>query len=604
MSTITIEEMQAALRGGSLKLSDRGLTALPDDLSPLAEQVKSLDLSTNALGALPESLGALTALNTLILTDNQLTALPDAFGGLSALWTLDVRRNKLKALPPSLNRCQGLSILRLASNRFADVPDALWHLPGLTRTDGIKGYPNGPRKHAFDTFYKAVHRVDRPPAVRARVFELFRGRPDAKTSMIELFEALTLPHDDVRAQAQAEILRRGRYARRPVQAGDRVVVVGKTHGKRTALKERLAAVDIGYGIKIDARTTHVVVGPNPKKWDGVEREGLVFCSETQLVATLDALDTPYLVEEAAESPEAAADVAEMLASPDRDTVSMGLELVAAGGVPDGVLTALFYVAKGLGDKKLGARARKILKVQGSPGVKKAVAERSKLFSTGDKAESKTASALNRYRRMARELDWARMALWIKRDHGVGLRFAVLAGDDAVRRAALRQMIDGGTLDLYTHFAGYMPSFYNTYAYHDAVKMPADVLAFTELTGLSLRGCRFETLPAAIGDLQNLRTLDLRGNFFARLPKAMARLTGLKTLHLGNNRFDDFPSEVVKQLTGLETLTFVGNRGEDATTEPKVLTIPDDVKAALPGCAFEDGLHPWQVSLRDYHWKPS
>lgn len=604
MSSITIDRMQAAINRGTLRLTDQGLTALPTDLSPLAGQLKVLDLSKNALTALPDSLAALTGLRTLILLDNQLTALPDAFAELTELRILDARRNKLRDLPPSLNQCTALTRLQLASNKLKAVPDIMWHVGGLTHFDGMKGYPNGARFRSFEAFYKAVHRVDRPPEVRARVFDLFRGQPDAATPLVELFEALTLPHDAVREAAHAELLRRGGYAARPVAAGDRVVVLGRTHSQRTALKERLQAVDIGYGIKVDARTTHVVVGLNPKKWDGVDRAGLTFCGEHDLIGTLDALDTPYLVEEAAESPDAAADVAEMLASPDRDTVAMGLELVAAGGVPEGVQTALFYVARGLGDKKLGAKARKLLKVHGDPKVQKAVADRSKLFSTGDKAESKTASALNAYRRSAPELDWPRMALWIKRDHGVGLRFAVLAGDDAVRREALRLTIQDGFMDLYTHFSGYMPSFYNHYAYHDSLKMPPDVLSFTEISALSLRGCRFASLPAAIGELQSLRTLDLRGNFFETLPPEMARLTRLETLHLGNNRFDVFPSDVITRLTGLRTLTFVGNRGEDAKTAPKTLSIPDEVKAALPECSFEDGLHAWQASLKEYYWDVS
>lgn len=319
------------------------------------------------------------------------------------------------------------------------------------------------------------------------------------------------------------------------------------------------------------------------------------------MATLDALDTPYLVEEAAESPEAAADVAEMLASPDRDTVAMGLELVTAGGVPAGVLTALFYVARGLGDKKLGAKARKLLKVHGSKQVQEAVADRSKLFSVGDKAESKTAMSLTACKRMAPELDWARMALWIKRDHGVGLRFAVMAGDAAIRREALSRMIDDGTMDLYTHYSGYMPSFYNSYAFHQSQALPVEAFAFPEITAMDLRGCRGDTLPAAIGDLRNLRTLDLQGNFFETLPAEMASLTRLETLHLGNNRFDVFPTAVVTQLTGLKRLTFIGNRGETTNDRPKILTVPDEVRAALPGCVIEDGMHPWQESLEQYHW---
>ena len=600
MSTITIDEMQALLSRGRLDLRGRGLTALPDDLSPLAEELRVLELGENALTALPASLGSLRRLLRLVVSDNALTALPDAFGDMAELKVLDVRRNKLREMPPSLAACTALERLRMASNKLRGVPDVLWHAGGLIEFDGIKGYPNGARKQAFTRFYSTVHRVDRAPSIRARAFELFSGAPDASAPIAQLFETLTIPHDDVRRGALAEIHRRSADAR-ALAAGDRVVILGKTHGKRSDFKARLAALDIGYGVKLDARTTHVVVGPNPKKWDGVERAGLIFLSETGLVEALDALDTPYLVEEAAESPDAAADVAEMLSSPDRDTVAMGIELVSAGGMPDGVQTALFYVAKGLGDKKLGAKARKILKVQGSAGVKAAIAERAKLFSRGDRVEVKTADALHRYRRMAPELDWGRMALWIKRDHGVGLRFALAAGDAAVRRQAIEMMIEGGTLSMPRHFAGHTPSFYNVYAHHSAVTMPAEVMHFTELTTLDLRNCCFGALLPSIGAMQNLTTLDLRGNLLTELPETLGQLRGLQTLHLGNNLFEQFPSAVVKRLSGLKTLTFVGNRGADARTPPAVVTIPDDVKAALPGCDVRDGLDPHQKSALEWYW---
>lgn len=596
-----IEQMKAAVNRGTLRLEDAGLEALPDDLTPLAD-VKVLDLSGNRLAALPDSLGALSGLRTLILTDNALTALPDVFDRLPALERLDVRRNKLADLPPSLAACAKLKTLRMAANKLSAVPDVLWHLGALKEVDGVKGYPNGHRKAAFDAFFEAVHRAELSPETRARLFAVWHGGAVADAPLVDLFAAMAIPHDGLRTAAHAAILARGGYAERPVAAGSKVVIVGNTHSKRTDLKARLQAVDAAYGTQIDADTTHVLVGERPKSWDGVDRPGLVFCGESDLIATLDALDTPYLVEEARESPEAAQDVAEMLESPDRDTVAMALELLSAGGVPEGVQTALFYVACGLGDKALGAKARKLLKVHGSAKVQKAVASRSKLFSTGDKAEKKTEAALLDYRHIAPELDWPRIALLIKRDHGVGLRFALDHGDEPTRMRALGLMVQDGTLDLFSHYAGYMPSYYNDYAYYDSETLPPEVYRFTELRGLVLQGCRLEALPPGISALAHLEVLDLRGNFLEALPDDLGDLARLRVLHLGNNRFDVFPSAVVSRLTSLEELTFVGNRGETPQERPAILRVPDEVRAALPGCRIEDGVHRWQESLERYHWE--
>ncbi|MEZ4431662.1 MAG: leucine-rich repeat domain-containing protein [bacterium] len=597
---MTIEALRAAIRGKKLTLTDAGLTALPDDLTPLAA-IEHLDLSGNPLAALPEAITQLPLLRTLTLAGCGLTALPDVFDRLPHLTALDLRRNKLRALPQSLTRAPSLTTLRLASNRFDDVPDLLWHTR-LTTYDGIKGYANGPARRAFEAFYQAIHQVDRTPAARARAFHLFRGKPDATTPTHELLEALTFPHDDVREAARDALLRRGDHAAAPVGPQSRVAILGTIHGRRTDLKARLATIGAGYATTVDDTTTHVVLGNNPKEWDGADRPGLVYCTETQLVADLDAHDTPYLVEEARHSPDAARDVADMLQSPDRDTVAMALELLKAGGVPPGVITALFYVGKAMGDKTLGNAARALLKIHGSDAMQRAVAARDKLFSTGDKAEKKTAAALTAYARIAPELDLTTLALLIKRDHGVGLRYVLDTnppGSDA-RRRALRMMITDGTLDLYTHYAGYLPDHYNEYAHYDPEPLPPELYDFTELTSLDLHGCRISALPHGISALRNLRVLDLRGNFLSALPDDFGDLASLEELHLGNNRFDVFPTAQLTRLTALRRLTFVGNRGPTPRERPALLHVPPELREALPDCAIEDGIDRRQQYLQ-YHW---
>lgn len=599
---MTIEALRAALRGKKLTLKDAGLTALPDDLTPLA-RVEHLDLTDNPLAALPQAIADLPSLRTLTLVGCGLTALPDVFDRLPHLTTLDLRRNKLRALPPSLARAPALTTLRLASNRFDDVPDLFWHTGRLTAFDGIKGYANGAARQSFEAFYRAIHQVDRPPAARARAFALFRGKPDATTPTHELLEALTFPHEAMREAARDELLRRGDHATAPIGPGSRVAVLGTIHGRRTDLKARLATIGAGYATAVDDTTTHVVLGNNPKTWDGADRPGLVYCTETQLVTDLDAHDTPYLVEEAQHSPDAARDVADMLQSPDRDTVAMALELLKAGGVPPGVITALFYVGKAMGDKTLGNAARALLKIHGSDPIQRAVAARDKLFSVGDKAEKKTATALALYARMAPELDVTTLALLIKRDHGVGLRYVLDTkppGSDA-RRRALRMMVTDGTLDLYTHYAGYLPDYYNDYAHYDPERLPPELYDFTELTGLDLHGCRIAALPEGIAALRNLRVLDLRGNFLTALPADFGALTQLEELHLGNNRFDAFPTEQIVRLQSLRRLSFIGNRGPTPKDRPALLHVPDAVRQALPDCVIEDGIEQRRQHHLQYYW---
>ncbi|RLN91539.1 hypothetical protein BBJ28_00015798 [Nothophytophthora sp. Chile5] len=79
-------------------------------------QLQRLDLSNNALRALPASTFSLQELTQLDASHNQLTALPDAVAQLQALERLDLRANALQSLPvaalAALPRLQELQIAR------------------------------------------------------------------------------------------------------------------------------------------------------------------------------------------------------------------------------------------------------------------------------------------------------------------------------------------------------------------------------------------------------------------------------------------------------------------------------------------------------------
>ncbi len=172
----------AQLRNGTstgvtrLKL-ECGLTTFPDEIFDLAESLEILDLSGNALSALPDDLprlhrlrilfcsdnqfttlpsvlgqckqlsmigfkanqirtvpaGALpTTLRWLILTDNQITDIPAEIGHCKQLQKLMLSGNQLNKLPIQLAECSGLELLRIAANRFTALPEWLLTLPRLS----------------------------------------------------------------------------------------------------------------------------------------------------------------------------------------------------------------------------------------------------------------------------------------------------------------------------------------------------------------------------------------------------------------------------------------------------------------------------------------
>ncbi|XP_067913790.1 leucine-rich repeat-containing G-protein coupled receptor 6 isoform X2 [Heterodontus francisci] len=102
--------------------SELGLTALPENLSPLTSY---LDLSMNNINELqPNAFGDLHFLEELRLSGNHLTQIPmHAFAGLYNLKVLMLQNNQLKRLPSeALWDLRNLQSLRLDANLISDIP--------------------------------------------------------------------------------------------------------------------------------------------------------------------------------------------------------------------------------------------------------------------------------------------------------------------------------------------------------------------------------------------------------------------------------------------------------------------------------------------------
>ncbi|WP_201981053.1 leucine-rich repeat-containing protein kinase family protein [Hymenobacter rubidus] len=174
----TLAQLRAGQLHGLKRLDlSAGLTEFPQEIFALADSLEILNLSGNALSALPDDLGrlhqlrvlfcsdnqftevpavlgqcpqlsmvgfkanqirtlpaaALTpALRWLILTDNQLEELPTEIGQCPELQKLMLAGNRLTALPATLALCTKLELLRIAANQLTALPAWLLALPRLS----------------------------------------------------------------------------------------------------------------------------------------------------------------------------------------------------------------------------------------------------------------------------------------------------------------------------------------------------------------------------------------------------------------------------------------------------------------------------------------
>uniref|UniRef100_A0A8C7UMD6 Protein scribble homolog n=1 Tax=Oncorhynchus mykiss TaxID=8022 RepID=A0A8C7UMD6_ONCMY len=116
----------------------RGLAHLALNDSPLHQslsflvKLEHLDLGSNELDVLPDTLGALPNLRELWLDRNQLSSLPLELGNLQRLVCLDVSENRLEELPSELSGLLALTDLLLSHNLLEVVPDSIGSLKQLS----------------------------------------------------------------------------------------------------------------------------------------------------------------------------------------------------------------------------------------------------------------------------------------------------------------------------------------------------------------------------------------------------------------------------------------------------------------------------------------
>lgn len=174
----TLEQLRAGeLRGVQRLQLACGLTEFPNEIFELADTLEILDLSGNALSALPADLARLSKLRIIFCSDNQFTELPEVLGSCPELsmigfksnriakvsgnalpaklrWLvltdnrieelppqighsgqlqkLMLAGNKLTSLPAEMASCLHLELLRIAANDMAGLPEWLLGLPRLS----------------------------------------------------------------------------------------------------------------------------------------------------------------------------------------------------------------------------------------------------------------------------------------------------------------------------------------------------------------------------------------------------------------------------------------------------------------------------------------
>ncbi|XP_062863170.1 leucine-rich repeat-containing protein 57 isoform X2 [Trichomycterus rosablanca] len=127
--------LETSQKTGVFQLTGKGLTEFPEELQRLTGNLRTADLSSNKIEALPAFIGNFQQLKSLTISSNKLSSLPAELGRLKKLEVLVLNGNQLHHLPPSVSQLKALRTLSLSGNQFREFPAGLGALRQLDLLD-------------------------------------------------------------------------------------------------------------------------------------------------------------------------------------------------------------------------------------------------------------------------------------------------------------------------------------------------------------------------------------------------------------------------------------------------------------------------------------
>ncbi len=550
---------------------NKSIKKYPAELADLPN-LKHISLRFNNLKQIPTVFRELNQLETLVLSNNRflastqwdylsnmqalevldlsyslqnLSILPPEIGNLHNLRELNISGNKLKELPSSLKNLTKLEKLHCELNDFESFPSVLVELPQLKELQisakSLEGLPQevlqlqhitslkftakSNTKTAyifpFERLLKNIKNYQFSPELQRFFLDVIRGSlliKDLDNKQLLTLLNCAIPEYTNQALEEIDIrINNNQFSSFSFPtANDRLVIKGKTKGKVSELKSRVAHHAIQTGVKINRSTTHLLIGSMPGDiYDQIEAYNIALITEQSLVKYLNQLEQPYLL--ASTEVTDLDNIRQLLHSDQTENILLALEMLKSGGVPEELLTELFLIYK-------LTRVQKIKRV-----IYQIVGQYAPLsFVTAIKSRkpigpliSETARSTNlEYYCKTGALDKKYIAFYLLKKGGYGHLFALFNLDTEDKMAYFEQALQDGHLSLSSL---------------ELTQLPDDLGAIKGLTHLDISYNKFTEIPSQLFKCQELTHLYIRGlHEIHKKPEDLWKIPNLEVVYVGYN----------------------------------------------------------------------
>jgi len=350
-------------------------------------------------------------------------------------------------------------------------------------------------------------------------------------------------------------------AQNPLQEGAVLGRIGTTSFSLGALKERLTPLGIRVVNTINAQTTHVLIGTNPKTTKGLENSPKTLLSSQLLQAELDRLEQPYLQAGDKQTAASVDQLSELLLSNRAENILLALEIIKGGGFPKVLIPQAFLAMKLSSDKQVYQGMKDLLDKYLSEAGKKSI-RRTLRFSVG-MGDALLAEHLALFCRRVPDLDGTAIALQLYHTHKKGMQYLwTHSKDQTLRKTLLEAFMEGDTLSL--HGKG-------------VSLLPEELADYPQITKVNLQSNSFTTIPPVLSQLPNLTHLNIAFNQIKGLHPRLIKMDRLSHLNAYGGRMEYWNSPNFRKMTQLKELVLRDYGYDMARTALRA------IREALPDC---------------------